>query len=266
MKRAGEYFCVYLRCSLSKVVKPVVFLIFLLPYLNYAEATSVVAIRTPSQVVVGTDSLNVPVDNIGENESFLACKIFHHGTIYYTFSGIISDEPSNFNIRLIAEEALKTEGAMADKLMKFETLILSKLKRFSKNLIKDPDPKPVIVKAMFFGIENDVPFLYVRRYRYTVGASGFGTILRDPTDCPGKTCTDSPTGINLTVLGLRTEIDKILSTGYVITDSNAIKTVKRFIEAQIVADPGHKNVSPPIDIIKIDRTGIHWIQRKKDCY
>jgi len=254
----------------SRVSKPHVFrtlicsLSFFVCQESIANGTCIMAIRTPTQVVVAADSLGVPFGATTiKRQTF--CKIAHHDSIYFACSGDVAEFRSGFDVYRVAGEALSGGGTTLDKVKRFDDLIQVQLPKAVKSMNKTYKDEATFVSAVFFGFESGTPFVFARGYKAFVSVFNTVGVSIVPNDCPGLTCPNSPNGITYTNLGKRDTINKIIDSGLAITNANAIEAVKILVESEIAADINNINVAPPVDVISIDKTGVHWIQKKNEC-
>lgn len=223
------------------------------------------AIRTPTQVVVAADSLGVPFGAATTIKKQTFCKIAHQDSIYFAFSGYVVELESGFDAYGIAREALSGNGTTLEKVKRFDELIQARLPIAVKSMNKTYKDEATFVNAVFLGFENGAPFVFARGYKAVVSVFNTVGVAIFPNDCPGLTCPNSPNGITHTILGKRDTINRIIASGLTITDTNAIAAVKILVESEIAADINNVNIAPPVDVISIDKTGVHWIQKKDEC-
>lgn len=236
-------------------------------YLILAESTSaqtsIVAIRTPSMIVVGADSL--AVWDTGKPESF--CKIVQVKSFFFAASSILKHPPTNYSIEGIVLEAAKNGQNILETVKSFETLVLSPLLaalvRIKTDLPGHFDQElegKSALSVVFVGLEANSLILLLRYFTVESSPSGAISIKTSRKDCPGKDCD---TGIAYAALGQHDEIDRLLAKNPKFWRIGLVEAVRKLIELEISANPS--KVGHPIDILLIDGNGAQWLEKKSQC-
>jgi hypothetical protein len=243
-------------------------LILLSVFSNVASAqTSIVAVRTPNEMVVGADSkgqlggdrlYNIPL-----------CKIVKANNLFFAISGLSHDPATSFDANAVAIQASQSEGTIHDRATEFEKLIVMPLTRALKEIRRDYPMnynrdfvgKPAL-QIIFFGFERNLLVLLAREFEGRTSDSGGLPYVRitKRLNCPGEAC---PLGEMAVYLGQAEAINRFRREN---PDSYAVglvKAVRHLIQLEI--DDVPDKVGPPIDVLRITRTGAEWIERKKEC-
>jgi len=84
-------------------------------------ATTVIVLRSPDGILIGTDSR---INEMGNPSShFTACKIFRFGDMYLANAGLYNSSGTNFNVLNFAAQAAQITGSLMDKVVAFHGLI-----------------------------------------------------------------------------------------------------------------------------------------------
>src|ERR671916_129343 len=70
----------------------------------HARATTVVAVKTPTEIVIGADSK--VTDTYGNAFERQACKIVPAGGLFFAFEGMARDRRTGFDVEGVARAAL----------------------------------------------------------------------------------------------------------------------------------------------------------------
>jgi hypothetical protein len=230
--------------------------------LIFITGTSIVIQKTDTEIVAGADSMLTHPDT--RLASFSECKIRQGGDIFFAIAGHIREKLTGFDAIDIAIEALKITGNVADKVKAFEGMILTPLTNLLRMSRKLDPPyfennlrNKLVLQVAFFGIQQQSLYLYVRAYKTRVPESDDIILeLQNRTDCTGA-CG------GLVALGDSDAVDDYVRTNPQYNTLPSLELVRNLVELEIQ----HKSdsIGPPIDIVRIDKTGANWIQRKPQC-
>lgn len=157
-------------------------------------------------------------------------------------------------------------GSLRDKIDYFEAQIMNPLTRAVERIKRDHPAYfrrhfegGAVAEVLFVGLESGSPVLLLRYFRATSLASGQVLITAQRRDCPGN----CPSGIAEAFLGEKDAIEKFRAQNPKLWRAGLVEGIRKLIEMEIADKP--ELVSPPIDILRIDRNGPQWIQRKPEC-
>jgi hypothetical protein len=240
-----------------------VFLQFLgIPALG--NATTIVAVKTPSDIYLGADSKVTGVRPDGTVYYEVKCKIGQVGNIFFAGAGPYEYDPMGLNIRLLLIEAQRRGASVVQTVERFETLYADALTRTSKTA---QEKSPMVYKQYFLNghvyvyfvaFENETPRFFARTFTIQ-GSNDTVTVDTEQRDCPPGCPGTEPTihGIGYA------EVMKELSSDALKTRP-PIQVITEVIEASIREDPDHKS-GGPIDILHLNKDGARWVQKKKEC-
>ena len=232
-----------------------------------ALATTIVVARTENEIVIGADSK--VTDTFGNEVKRRACKILQVGNLFVAFEGLEIDRQTGFNVQDIATMALKTKqstsviervstltGSLVTRLFD-EITHMRKNEREAYN--KRIEGGQVFLRIVIAGFEKGKPLIFVRSFRaaqITQQQSGITVVPDDClNDCQGEVVTR--------FLGETEAIDGLPEETPGFWQSGIVEGVRRLVHTEI--DARSEYVGPPIDIVRISKSGVQWIQRKPEC-
>jgi hypothetical protein len=249
-------------------VRPLLLCVFLfLQFLGIpalGSATTIVVVRTPSDIYLGADSKVTGVRPDGTVYYEAKCKIGQVGKIFFAGAGPYEYDPMGLNIRLLLIEAQRPGDSVGQTVERFETLYADALTRTSRTAQKE---SPMVYKKYFlngyvylyfFAFEDGIPRYFERIF--TIQSSNdpvtVGIEQRDcPPGCPG-------TEPMIHGIGYADVMDKVSSE--VLKTRPPVEVITEVIEASIREDPDHRS-GGPIDILHLNKDGARWVQKKKEC-
>ena len=242
----------------------VIALAILLVSTGSAEATTIVVVRTTTEIVIAADSK--VTDAYGESLDD-SCKIRQVGNLFIGFEGFVRDKKTGFNVPEIARQALqlKPNASPQEKVGVLTGFITSAL---FDELIKVRSHSPDVfqikllgrtfLRLVIAGFDKNRPVDFVRQFRMTPIAGKFAvTVVPDDCldDCKGEVVTRF-LGETAAIDGLPEDTPDFWREGLVVG-------ARRLVEMQIMARSEY--VGPPIDILQISAKGGKWVQKKSAC-
>jgi hypothetical protein len=242
------------------------FLFSILPC-DSGQATTIVVARTANEIVIGADSK--VTDTYGNAVDKRACKILQVGNLAVAMEGFELDRKSGFSVPEIVRAALqlKPSAPATEKVSIMTGVLVSKL--FTELLEvqkREPDSYGqkfaggrAFLKIIVAGFEKTQPLVFVRSFRavqfdpHNIGV----TIVPDDclNDCRGDIVTR--------FLGETEAIDGLPEETPGFWQPGLVDGVRRLVETEIAARSEYDG--PPIDILRLDKNGSQWIQRKSEC-
>jgi hypothetical protein len=242
-----------------------------------ALASSIVVMRNIDEIVIGTDSkrISAPGEDLRYVRSDLVCKVVRADNIFIAsagIAGIIPDGahgeiPPEFDLTRTMNKASQGESTMQDKadsVTKAAEGVLMKISDWAK------EKKPALFNQMFIGkqllqvvmagMEDQSPTIIVMAFKPVISPSGELKINVEYHSCPGIAC---PGGSVYILMGKHEAIDRYLPQAPGIWKNDPVEIVRKLVEIEVAAD--HEAVGPPIDILRINKDGSEWIQRKEMC-
>lgn len=234
--------------------------------LSFYYGTTIVAIRTPTEVIVGADSKVVAIG--GEiTDAPDGCKIIQVGNFFFAHAKILRDTLGKFSVHDTVVQSHQLGNSISATVRTFEDLIVPSLVRmlqdlrsinlsyFTQNILKGGSAVDVI----FFGIENAKPVLFMRYFVPIIANDGSISVEVKRMDCPG----DCPGGMTFAFMGAKKELNQFLDQNPHYSQIGWVPTINKLISLEAEANPDH--VAPPIDIMQVDNQGARWLQRKPEC-
>ena len=245
---------------------PAALFVFASSFGNSAHATTIVVARTANEIVIGADSK--VTDAFGSDVKKQACKILQIGNLYLAFEGFETDRRTGFSVPDIARQSLRSKGGTAaDRVSIFTGFLVSRLFDELPSVQKHAPEAyhikfaggRVFLRVLVAGFERGRPLVFVRNFRAVqIGPERIGvSVLPDDclTNCQGEIVTRF-LGETAAIDGLPEE-----TTGF--WQQGLVAGVRRLVETEIGARSEY--VGPPIDIVRINKSGASWIQRKPEC-
>jgi hypothetical protein len=210
-----------------------------------AHGTAIAILRTRDEIVVAADSLATLKDGTKDPKPF--CKIRQVGKVFFVMYGAVSDQAIS-----IARASILATGSVAASASAFHS---PGEKEFRKILSVDKPPeKDAYFGVAFLGFENAATALSSVHF----SAEG-SAITIERRDCPPE-CPPTTIGLFVGAPAHRDSYAKRLSDNPKV---DPIELARSFVDLEIRENSIHSG--PPIDILRIDNSGPHWIQQKKEC-
>jgi hypothetical protein len=249
------------------VISGLMAVVFLCAGAGTAHCTSIVAVRTTDEVYIGTDSMI----KIERDRGAKQCKIEQVDDLFLVFSGVPVVIKAKFNAYELARKSFGIDGTVAERVAAYERDLKPQLEN-AIDVIKQTDMPlynkwyaedvvdRVALQAIIAGSENGAPVLFLLEYRI-ISPKGAPIKLQSFR----KDFIARPTSgrAQIFFIGLRDAIDELLAKKDFFSDFDAVKSINEWIKAEIKAEP--KNVSAPVDILKITGTKAEWVQHKPQC-
>lgn len=232
-----------------------------------AHATTIVGIRTPSQMVIAADSMGTSQGSRIET-SRQVCKIFTVKDAVFAIGGLVQGLPSGFDAEKLTAESLRRHNRLSETANDLTARMTGILGSYLENL-KQGNPSLYakslegeggnITSILLAAYEGDQPVAIGLGFRASEKPGGLVRITSTRVTCPG----DCPTGVMYFFLGEREPIERYLAGHGEDRLFPAISGAPFMV--QLVIDGGSKRVGPPIDVVVIDSRGVSWPARKEGC-
>jgi hypothetical protein len=250
-----------LRRNRLRLVRSLISLASVLTFaLPAARATSIVILRTANRVYIGADSRRSYRES-AETYTGSVCKIVPAGRLLFVASGL-----TYANDQQVASVAAKV-GRMSPTVRYAIKEFRRRMRQFLPQAIaaearvdRKRARKGLILEAAFIGMENNLASVTVEWYRSD------GNLVKPRVTTDRRTYSSRALGrYDFIFLGKRRAIDRYLRgrAWPIRSDADAISLITRLINLEISESP--ESTAPPIDILKVDWVGSHWLQRKAGC-
>jgi hypothetical protein len=235
------------------------YLIFCVGMSSYTNAqTCIIARKIKDTIYIGADS-RVGSDHYNPDGSkistpFSGCKIHSENGFYFATAGLMPNKASEI-LRKVAKRAKTIEEMVSYIMPLLKGPLLDSL-----NFLKEHDyPKyidcitnrnPISVILAHF--ESDSAALYVIAAQFDP---------KMPINDQEKIWRSS--FVNQFPIGYFEKILTLINSENTWKGKDQASVIKSLIEKEIRANP--TEVGLPIDIIKVDKTGYHWVSKKLFC-
>ncbi len=234
--------------------------------LTAARATTIVAVKTRKEIVIGADSK--VTDTFGNAAANQACKIVQAGSVFFAYAGFARDNQTGFSIPQIAAEALnlKPELSVTAKTEILTATVVEKLnvelpllKQNSFVTYREKIEGRIFLRLLVAGFEKGKPVLLVRQFRLGQTADGAVGVIVSSDDCDAECKGEYVTRF----LGETDAIDGLPEETKNFWKPGTAAGVRRLIETEIAARDRY--VGAPVDILQITARRAVWIQKKDLC-
>lgn len=234
---------------------------------SVAAQTTIVAARSQKEVVLAADSRGTSATD--PQKSTQICKIARCGKMYVGLAGFykISVNGVSFDAPQILAQSCTEDRSSRDQVATFERLASRSLTRFLQEVQKrepfyyaDQVRQQTGLNLVFIGYENNLPFILSRDFILPSTVQEPAGVKMRRRNQAGAIPAEQ---IDYVFAGHHEEITQYAQTH---TDfwRNGLAEGAKFLVAQMIA-ARPLIVGPPIDIVRIDASGVHWIQRKAQC-
>lgn len=220
--------------------------------------TTRVIIMEALRIIMAIDSLRHNPANYADNMQ--ACKLVRMNDSVFSATNFVESSDYGWNVQELARQALRSEGSLESRVHVFEKLVIDKLPSVLDE-IKANQPSEysihfdngVVLVAAFVGVVNQRPMLYHRRFLTS------STNSRIDVQKIDRSTDEKPANI----IDGQTNANRHYDQEGITRRLDGIEEAKMRVELEIKADP--TRVGGPIDIVTVDKDGIHWIDRKPEC-
>lgn len=218
-------------------------------------ATTIVVIRTPTEVVIATDSAGT-IQGAGRPPATeTVCKIYQlNASMFFTVSGLVNDFATGFKLPGIVPYAGRGGDTIGMKMTRIENAVQTAV-RMELPHVKDQGPigyrtltnSKGAVSVILAGIIDGVPA--VAGFSLGLAASANGqvdvSILREA--CPGN----CPSGVRAFWVGESRNIERLRAAGL---PALGMPDLARFL-VQSEVDAGTARVAGPVDVLRVLQEG-----------
>jgi hypothetical protein len=224
-----------------------------------AYATTVIAVWTPSAIIMGADSLTHTLD---DTKRWSVCKIGRADRIVWSQTGIVGNPDFGFDLQRLAGEAMAGSGSLDAKVLRIESAIASALAEIVEDIrVDNPEWYALhaeglpVTRVLFAAYEDGHAILRLRDFVAKSSRLGAAVDINvERTDCPGPMCGE----FRAFLLGQFDYAGKVASEPGYWEKRGAPEGVRAAIDAEIAGNPDH--VGSPITIAEISRDGARWVE------
>jgi len=228
--------------------------------------TSLVVLKLPTEIVIAADSKRTDPRVAGL--SMTACKIVRTSSFAFAATGYNQDEATGFNVSNLAFQASRTPGDISEKVRFFEQQASEQLVRSAEWFqANDQRVFELLLRTnagfsiVFAGLDSSTPVLYERSFTFSKDGDGRIEVSTWARNFPDPKDRDPQP---LSAYGETDAIREFLATQRdSLSGETPVEVARRLVEMEIAAKPD--KVGPPVDIIRVDRNGIQWVEKKSEC-
>jgi hypothetical protein len=229
-------------------------------------ATTLVGLPQKDVFVIGAD-IKVAYKGRGIKGPRTVCKIYRAGRVYFAISGMANDRNTNFFPEKIVANSFSESASFKSNLQNMERTLSDSL-AIEMTRLKARDRDTFDQDQKYGGDTVSVLAAEMDANHSVMGGAGFKYIDgTSPTVeihrliCPGDCASEEEVFFG----GHHESAQKITTEFYKNhgTVTQPTKFVRELVEAEIRSSPDE--VGPPITILRVDRTGAHWISNGSGC-
>lgn len=233
----------------------------------FADATIIVGIRTPEEVVIAADSVGTFGGRYPEMTKPV-CKIFIVRGVGFAVGGLARSPRGGLDADAVVARALSERQSLFQAVTVIEAELglhisqeLERQKREEPKLFSETaEGEDGRVTSVLLGaFEGNVPVAVCVSFKASQDPAGKISVSTSRLTCPG----DCPSGVLTFYLGNWRPIER-----YTSEHDQHLKmppaAAARFL-VQLVIDARVPGVGPPIDVLVISKSGMSWQALKEGC-
>jgi hypothetical protein len=222
------------------------------------DATSIVILRSPDRIYIGADSRRMYRDPAATFAGTV-CKIVPAGQFYFLASGLTyANDEQVADIGADAGRNAHSIKAAVELLRRRMQQFLPAALAAEKQIERADAGRSLVLETAFAGVENGSTLVSVQLYRKS-GADGRARIESHTYS------SSTPGRYDFIFLGKRRAIDDRLAGRFpdIRSDRDAVGFITQMVNLEIAESP--ETTAGPIDLVKLDGSGAHWLQQKAAC-
>jgi hypothetical protein len=254
--------------SLSALAGFLFFLILQIVPIRVSLATTVVVLKTQSEIVAGAESMGVFITG-DRRISHRFCKIHQVHDFFIASAGFFDTRAGQrLNIKEVVTRAARRSDPLAVAVSRSSSAIANALSQAVSDAREDDGLYNVLgrgsVVSFFFGFEDGKPATYEHSFSVMTqrGHSKEVPLIEVTRDDCGPRCV--PAAGNPYLMHTRSQaMDDFRSKNLGLLRDHPVEFVRSIIFSDIAANK-HRS-GPPVDILRIDQNGPQWIEKKPTC-
>ncbi|HTP64327.1 MAG TPA: hypothetical protein VMJ66_02970 [Geobacteraceae bacterium] len=236
-----------------------------------AHATSVVCIRFPDSMGIAADSrFTVRGGAVRNDKPPGECKIIRAGKLLFSMTGFVKDPARSYDAGQSVTRALEgSENFQVATAAVTDMVTLALKKEVVRLRAEEPKlyehfietERGSLLEVLLVGFEEGTPKGALLGFKTASSSAGDLNVAVDRVTCPGN-CDQR--GVTMFVLGDRRPIDAFLKSGKASFQGKGPEEIaKQLVDIVIAAHT--PDVGPPVDVLRMDKDGATWIDRKEEC-
>jgi len=253
---------------LSALSSFLVFLILQIVPIRPSLATTIVVLKTQSEIVAGAESMGVYITGDRRiSNSF--CKIHQVHDFFIASAGFYDTRTGQrLNIKEVVTRVARKSDPLTVAVNRSNRAIASALSQAVSDAREDDGLYSLLVRGnpvvtFFFGFEDGKPATYAHRFSVMTQRDYSKVPLIDGThDGCGPQCV--PADGHPYLMHTRSQaMDDFRSKNGDLLRDDPVAFVRSMIFSDITANKDRSG--PPVDILRIDQHGPKWIEKKPNC-
>jgi hypothetical protein len=243
-------------------------LILLIVPIRPSFATTIVVLKTQSEIVAGAESMGVYLTGDGRTSNRF-CKIHQVHNFFIASAGFFDTRAGQrLNIKEIVTRAARKSDPVSVAVNRSSRAIANALSQALSDAREDDGLYNILVQGsvvtFFFGFEDVKPAIYAHRFSVMTqpGYSKEVPLIEVTHDNCGPRCFPADGHPYLMHTRSQAMDDFRLQNRGLLRD-HPVEFVRSMIFSDIAANQ-HRS-GPPVDILRIDQNGPKWIEKKPNC-
>jgi hypothetical protein len=250
----------------NALILSLVFLISQILLIRSSFATTIVVLKTQSEIVAGADSMGLFVTG-KKRISYGFCKIHEVHDFFIASAGLYDTRAGQrLNITEIVKSVTKKGDPLAVAANRSSSAIVSAFSRLLSEARKDDALYNLLVRGnvvtFFFGFEDGRPAVYMDRTVVTPREGSSTPSIESTQEKCGPLCIP-PDGHPYLIYTPSQAMDDFRSKNPGLLRDDPVAFVRSVIFSDIAANKNRSG--PPVDILRVDQSGPTWIDKKPDC-
>jgi hypothetical protein len=223
-------------------------------------ASSAVAIRTPTEVIIASDSYVTRRTGNSPARITVECKIHSVNGVFFSIVGILFE--GDFVAQEVAARHLTVSRTLPEAIKAFDSEMESRLPAVMASLRRKGSPDYTnrigksVTEVIFATMSGSTPVMYVRYYMSSLLPNGDIRVEAKGLACPGTDCAE---GVKFAATGEHTAIDASMGTNKGPWNPATLAArLRSYVQMEIDELP--TQVGAPITVLQLDPSGTHWIQ------
>jgi hypothetical protein len=243
-------------------------LILLIVPIRPSFATTIVVLKTQSEIVAGAESMGVYLTGDGRTSNRF-CKIHQVHNFFIASAGFFDTRAGQrLNIKEIVTRAARKSDPVSVAVNRSSRAIANALSQALSDAREDDGLYNILVQGsvvtFFFGFEDVKPATYAHRFSVVTqrGHAKEVPLIEVTHDNCGPRCFPADGHPYLMHTRSQAMDDFRLQNRGLLRD-HPVEFVRSMIFSDIAANQ-HRS-GPPVDILRIDQNGPKWIEKKPNC-
>jgi hypothetical protein len=244
----------------------VLFLILQLVAIRTGSATTILVLKTPSEIVAGADSMGAYMTG-AKRISNRFCKIHPIHDFFIASAGLYDTRAGQkLNIKELVMRVAGKSDSLSVAASRASDVIASALSETLSDARDNEGLANILARGnvvtFFFGLENGRPSAYVYRFSATKSEHSKLPFIASSHEGCGPQC--APADKNPYLIHTRSQaMEDFGSKNSALLQNDPVTFVRSMILFDIAVNK--ERSGPPVDILRVDQNGPRWIDKKPNC-